>query len=113
MNRNELYHVYNRGNNKETIFFTERNYKHFLNLYDKYLKDYAKLYSHCLMPNHFHLFIRIKDLRWLEEDELSKKVSQQFRVLFMSYSKGFNKEHNRTGSLFQKNFKRKLVDTES
>jgi REP element-mobilizing transposase RayT len=113
MNRNELYHVFNRGNNKERIFFTDRNYKHFLKLFEKYLKDYAKLYAYCLMPNHFHFLIRIKNLPLIEEDELTKRISQQFRFLFMSYSKGINKERGRTGSLFQKNFKRKLVDNES
>ena len=113
MYRNELYHVYNRGNNKETIFFSDRNYKHFLRLFNKYLKEYAKLYAHCLMPNHFHLLIRIKDIDKLEEEELSKLLSQKFRVLFMSYSKGINKERGRTGSLFQKNFKRKLIENES
>ena len=112
MNRNEVYHVFNRGNNKETIFFTDRNYRHFLKLFEKYLKEYAVLYAYCLMPNHFHILIRIKDVKSLENEELSRRLSLQFKYLFMSYSKGINKERGRTGSLFQKNFRRKLVDNE-
>ena len=112
MMKNKFYHVYNRGNNKELIFFTDRNNKHFLKLFDKYLDYYAVLYSYCLMPNHFHLFIRIKDLSEFEDDELKQRISHQFKLMFMSYSKGINKERGRTGSLFQKNFKRKLVDNE-
>ncbi len=29
------YHIYNRGNNGETIFFEERNYSYFMSLYKK------------------------------------------------------------------------------
>jgi len=28
---NEIYHVYNRGNDKQTIFFNDNNYIFFLN----------------------------------------------------------------------------------
>ena len=42
-----------------------------------------------------------------------KTVSEQFRKLFISYSQAINKQENRTGSLFQKNFKRKEIKKES
>ena len=112
MKRNSFYHVYNRGNNKESIFFSRRNYIHFLRLFDKYLYDYVELYCYCLMPNHFHFFIRVKELNHLEENELGRQLSLCFRYFFMSYSKAINKEQKRTGSLFQKGFKYVLVDNE-
>jgi hypothetical protein len=37
-------------------------------------------------------------------------VSEMFRRLFMSYAKAINKQQNRTGSLFRKNFKRKKIN---
>lgn len=37
---------------------------------------------------------------------------QQFKHLFNTYAKWYNKKYNRAGSLFTKNFKRKLIDNE-
>ncbi len=39
-------------------------------------------------------------------------ISEQFRLFFMAYSKAINKQEGRTGSLFQKNFKRLPVSGE-
>lgn len=48
-----VYHIYNRGNNGETIFPEERNYGYFLQLYEKYISSIADTFAYCLMPNHF------------------------------------------------------------
>lgn len=39
------YHIYNRGNNKNLIFFEERNYKYFLNQFKKYVTPYTEIFS--------------------------------------------------------------------
>ncbi len=31
------YHIYNKGNNREQIFFEEKNYDYFLNLIEKHI----------------------------------------------------------------------------
>jgi len=102
------YHVYNRGNNKETIFETEANYFYFLKLLKKYIIPVATIYSYCLLPNHFHLILKIKDTNALPENIKSGKrgIHQPFSNLFNAYAKAYNKMYNRTGSLFQKNVKR-------
>jgi hypothetical protein len=41
-----------------------------------------------------------------------KKPSQYFSNLFNSYAKSLNRKYNRTGSLFQERYKRKLVDSD-
>lgn len=55
------YHIYNRGNNGEQLFYTPENYYHFLRLYEKYIDPIADTYAWCLMGNHFHLLVRIKE----------------------------------------------------
>ena len=55
------YHIYNRGINSCDLFRDADNYEHFLNLYDKYISPIADTYAWVLMPNHFHLLLRIKD----------------------------------------------------
>jgi len=49
----------------------------------------------------------IKGLKKLTDT--SDIISELFRRLFTSYAKAINKQQTRTGSLFQKNFKRKKV----
>ena len=61
------------------------------------------------MKNHFHLLIRIKKL---EEHNLTD-CSQAFSNLFNAYTKTINRKYKRQGSLFQKPFKRILVDSKT
>jgi putative transposase len=53
-----FYHIYNRGNDKQTIFFQERNYDFFLQKVEKYVTPNADLVAWCLMSNHFHFLIQ-------------------------------------------------------
>ena len=55
------YHIFKRGNNRENLFFAERNYRHFLFLCCKCVEPIAVTYAYCLLPNHFHLLVRIKE----------------------------------------------------
>ena len=57
----EIYHIYNRGNNREDIFKEERNYQYFLDRMHHYLDGLITLHAYCLMPNHFHLLAEIGD----------------------------------------------------
>ena len=122
----KFYHIYNRGNNRECIFFAERNYQYFMDKYAKYMSDYIDTYAWCLLSNHFHFLVRIKseeeiknaanrDIPNLKDSEylVEDLVSERFRRFFLGYSKAINKRENRTGSLFQKNFQRKFVDSET
>jgi len=102
----KYYHVYNRGNNRENVFIKERNYHYFLELYVKYVVPIANTFAYCLLRNHFHFLLQIKDLSGLRRPDRSKKPSQYFSNLFNAYTKAINKTYNRTGSLFQRPFGR-------
>lgn len=101
----QYYHIYNRGNNGEDIFREEENYYYFLDLSKKHIVPVAHILSYCLLKNHFHLLINTKNL----ED---KKIAQGFSNLFNAYAKAINKKYNRNGSLFQRKFQRKRIDSE-
>lgn len=114
----EYYHIYNRGNNREQIFFTDFNYNFFLNKIKSLILPFAHVYCYCLLPNHFHLFIRIKSItEFLPANNrlatAEQIVSNQFRKLFISYSQLINNQQNRTGSLFEKNFRRKPISNDA
>ena len=97
------YHIYNRGNNSNNIFYEEKNYIYFLSLLKKYVLPVSDIYSYCLLKNHFHILLKINnDI---------ENPSQYFSNLFNAYTKAINKSYGRTGSLFEKPFKRiKIAD---
>lgn len=114
----ERYHIYNRGNNRENLFLEKRNYTYFLTLYARHIAPIADTYAYCLMPNHFHISLRIKTeeewhkasqvLETCDASPIPKKFdpSHSFANLFNAYAKAINKGYGRTGSLFEERFGR-------
>jgi putative transposase len=132
----KIYHIYNRGINGENIFKEERNYSYFLEKYAKCISPIADTYAYCLLKNHFHLAVKIKNEQEILDFYLTKKnnvgearslpdvkndvkipdvtkiINQQFAVLFNGYAQAINKAFNRTGGLFEESFRRILVDND-
>ena len=96
-----FYHVFNRGINKQKIFFNEDNYEYFLDKIETHIAPHCDILSYCLMPNHFHLLI--------STIENSDKLSKGLQIALFSYTRAINAQENRTGSLFSQNTKRKLI----
>lgn len=117
-----FYHIYNRGINGEDIFKKEENYYYFLQQYAKYVAPVVDTYAYCLLKNHFHLMIRVKDFNnpsnnlaeLMERKGWTKHpdVSKQFSHFFNSYAQSINAAFSRTGGLFETSFKRNLIDDE-
>lgn len=98
----KYYHIYNRGNNREDLFKEEKNYDYFLKLYAHHIDPIAETFAYCLMKNHFHLLIKIKEKEEIERHakflKLGKSLDplQSFKNFFISYSKSINKSYGRT-----------------
>jgi REP element-mobilizing transposase RayT len=100
----EYYHVYNRGVDRQAIFFCRDNYLFFLRRLREHLSpDVVTITAYCLMPNHYHLLARIESLGFSE-------AMQSFGT---SYTKAINKSRDRCGPLFQSRFRAIHVDNES
>lgn len=113
---NQYYHIYNRGVDKMDIFREESDYTFFLYLLKRYLSpgetkdtkgrllpNYAEsvdLIAYCLMPNHFHALVFLKQRDGLE---------RLMRSLMTSYSRYFNRKYRRVGPLFQSRFLASLI----
>lgn len=116
------YHIYNRGNNRQDIFFEPENYPFFLQRYHQYISPFCDTIAWVLLRNHFHLLIYVKPTEEILLEKLEYTATEvprrvdvhlQFGHFFNSYAKAINKRYKRTGSLFEKNFERKHVeDTE-
>lgn len=108
----QLFHVYNRGNNRQKIFFNHFNYLYFLKKVRKFILPYCDIINYCLMPTHFH-FLIYADERTVEAKTIGGKarnvLSEGFRNLMQTYAKAINKQNNTTGSIFQQNTKAKCI----
>jgi REP element-mobilizing transposase RayT len=100
--KGHYYHVYNRGAGRSSIFFADDQYDYCLDLVARYQKPYGvSIIAYCLMPNHYHFLLR------QEADEpLSKFVS----VVFNAYVQAMNRQHERTGTLFEGRFRHIRID---
>lgn len=110
-----FYHVFNRGINSCNIFTEQRNYGYFIQLYEKYIYQIADTFAWVLLPNHFHFLVRVKNTDRVQNPvSVSKTLSPslQFSKLFNAYAQAFNKQEERHGALFERPFKRKLVEDE-
>ncbi|MEA3350422.1 MAG: transposase [Chloroflexota bacterium] len=107
------YHIYNRGNNREDLFYEERNYHYFLQLYTRHIYSIADTFAYCLMRNHFHLLVRIKETSQVLETCEVFNPSQYFSNLFNAYAKAINKAYGRTGSLFEERFGRVEITSDA
>ncbi|MCE2894501.1 MAG: transposase [Flammeovirgaceae bacterium] len=113
LTQGEVYHVFNRGNNKQPIFFTPENYLYFLSKLDRYVTPCCDLLAWCLMPNHFHLLIHANTNSTIVIKDGSferQQFSQGIKQLLSSYTKAINKQEKRTGSLFQQKTKAICTD---
>ncbi|KRT17346.1 hypothetical protein ASU31_06660 [Pedobacter ginsenosidimutans] len=111
----KFYHIYNRSIDSQPLFKSDANYKFFLKKFDQHLSGVLDVYAYCLLGNHFHLLIRVKeDLKDPNANNLSIHdiVSKQFRIFFQSYALAFNIQHKRIGTLFQTPFKRAKINDE-
>lgn len=122
MEATRFYYLYNYSVQPELLFRNDENYRFFLKKYEQYIGPVATTHALCLLPNQFHLLVEIKPVEMLlhfkTEHTLEKRklystkiIKQQFSNLFNSYAQAYNKQHNRKGSLFQKNYKIQEAET--
>lgn len=98
-----FYHVTSRGNQKQSIFFTEDDRHYFFKcLRDAHERYQSIIHVYCLMENHYHLLIETP----------SGELSRIMHAINTSYSVYLNKRHERCGHLFQGRFKAILVQAE-
>jgi len=98
-----FYHITSRGNARQNIFKTKKDFINFLDT----LKENTKRYNweccaYCLMSNHYHLLIKTLD----------PNLSHGMRQLNGVYTQKFNYKHKTVGHIFQGRYKAVLVDEE-
>ena len=100
------YHIYNRGNNYQNTFFSDEDYQLFLGRFKFYMKGSCLLYAFVLLPNHYHLLLRVHD------GEPGLQFSHQYSKFILSYTNKLNFKLKRNGSFFLARFRRIRVESE-
>src|SRR5580698_271852 len=98
-----IYHVINRGNNRQPVFLKKGDFEAFLNALAE-LKDRKpfELYGYCLLNNHFHLLIRPKE----------SSISRIMQSLLVSHTQRYHKHHRSGGHVWQGRFKSPVVQND-
>ncbi|MDO8930388.1 MAG: hypothetical protein Q7J86_04395 [Bacteroidota bacterium] len=121
-----LYHIYNQGNNRQKIFFKRDNYLFFLKKINQHIMPHADILAWCLMPNHFHLMVHVKQVfvpvtdgvtsatdgvTWSHPVSKLKEISfnHNIGILLRSYARAINKQEQRVGALFREETKAECV----
>jgi len=112
-----FYHVFNRASGKQLLYKEVQNYYYFLNRLHFYLGDYVYIHARCLIPNHFHLLIEIKE----EEDmpslpknpDIHEIITKKFKNFFLSYSMSYKIMFNQSSNVFAQKYKHSRLYTDA
>jgi putative transposase len=126
----DVFHIYNRANGSDNLFEEHENYMYFQRKYIEKVSELVDTLAFCLMPNHFHLLVKVKSQEVINDYILRQRVlkdspvtppdltdfqrthfivRRQFHGFFCGYAKAFNRYTGRKGSLLQQNTRRKIV----
>lgn len=99
------HHIIQRGNNRQQVFFDDKDRQFYLELLKKYsIECSCKINAYCLMNNHIHILAVPR-----HENSLAKTMQK----LSLRYTQHINKKYQRTGRLWECRFHSCLVDKES
>ena len=98
---NASYHIVVRGNQKQITFIEEDDFAKYLDLLRHYKREYGfKLYGYCLMPNHVHLVLEVKN---------GIDLSKIMQGLNQTYTIWFNEKYKKVGHLWQGRYKSMVI----
>jgi len=98
------HHILNRANNKETIFFSDDDFKFFLNQVKKYKQKFnLKIYHYCLMLNHYHFLINPPN---------KESLIRFMQSLMLVYAQHVQRKYGKVGHIWQERYKSSVIEKE-
>jgi putative transposase len=98
-----IYHVINRGNNRQPVFHKPEDFQAFLRALAE-LKERLpfELYGYCLLNNHFHLLLR----------PTGATISRIVQSLLVSHTQRYHKHYRSGGHVWQGRFKSPVIQND-
>ena len=116
----KYYHIYKNGCVESQLFIFPNNYNFFLRKLDATLGEMIDLLAYCLLPDHFHLVFRAREVIVIKGEyvehpvEIGHFISETLRKLFATYSANITKQEGILDPVLDSNFSRiELLDDES
>ncbi|MEL6536540.1 MAG: hypothetical protein AAFQ98_14075 [Bacteroidota bacterium] len=103
----QYYHVFHHAVGNLNLFRDDRDYRTFLSKYTRFLGDHLSSYAYCLMPNHFHMLIRVTS-----DKARAEEVLQRWSNFLNSYAQSYNRKYQLWGRVFQQGLPRTLIPDE-
>ncbi len=129
-----IYHIFNQGNNRQQIFFNRENYLFFLKKIKEHILPHADILAWCLMPNHFHLMVHVKEVEVPDigsenatatggaigsatqsrapsnfPSNSPNNFNKSIGIMLASYTRAIHKQENMSGSLFRSKTKAECI----
>ncbi|HIE06335.1 MAG TPA: transposase [bacterium (Candidatus Stahlbacteria)] len=102
---NHIYHILNRGNGGLEVFNRIGDYKSFIALIYEAKEEFdIRIFSYCLMPNHFHLV-----LMPIKAEHLSKMM----QWVLTSHVRRYHGYHQTSGHIWQGRYKSFLIQEDN
>jgi putative transposase len=98
-----IYHVIDRGNNRQNVFHKPGDFEAFLGaIADLKQRKPFDLYGYCLLNNHFHLLLRPRGV----------PISRIMQSLLVSHTQRYHKHHRSGGHVWQGRFKSPVIQND-
>ena len=99
-----IYHVMSRGVGRGKIFLANDDYSRFLEYVESARERFGlDIFAFVLMSNHYHILLRTNEAN----------LARSMQWVQTSYSVYYNRNHKRSGHLFQGRYKSVLVENET
>jgi putative transposase len=96
-----FYHVINRGNQRQEIYWDEADFERMLEKFKEASQHYQLLiHAYCLMPNHFHLLAEVGE----------HPLGLAMKSVETGYVRHFNRRHQKCGHVFQARYRAIVCD---
>jgi putative transposase len=97
-----IFHVYQRGNNKEHLFKSNESKGMLIHTYRDFMMKFDyEILGYVIMDNHYHFLIKVNN----------DPLEDVMRFINITYSKYLNKTLNRSGHIYESRYKCKRVDS--
>jgi putative transposase len=98
---NAYYHLINRGNGRQQVFYKDGDYHAFIDLMQTAREKFAvRLHAWCLMPNHFHLLV---------QPEQADQLNKMMQWLMTSHVRRYHQHYRTSGHVWQGRYKSFIV----
>ena len=133
----EYYHIVCKSIDGILLFNDDKDHQVFNERFKKFASDFLDIWSYCHIPNHTHHVIKIKSIdsinhfiKKLAPQQLGfamkafiadidnpilfdNLITRQMNSFLVSFSNYINNKYNRKGGIFQKPFKRIIIENDA